>query len=294
MINNIGMKLILCMVLILLVKTVHSQPDTLALKKQVENIYTEKNHQDFWEFIYDRDQNMFQSDRIEAINLENLILVSYYFNKFGYPDFNVLGDKSKIINLVWVHNKYYEIKKITYPIILQGYLKKGITEFNLREYYLRILYKRYFDDHGNMTKPLSQIYKELAPNLSSQIDVREILKIYSSNEKYFSQEKKITGMWKSEDLVYNGFLKGDLYSHSISGGRVTIYKMPDGKYFFESLYPWQSVDPEELKPANDSNTVFQFANAQSLKYYQITKDGDLVYKDEAGLVLETFHPEKQR
>jgi len=287
------MKIILCIVSLFILQAGYSQPDTLSLKNQVDKIFTEKNHQDFWDFIYDRDQNMFTSDRIEEINIENLILVSYYFNKFGYPDFTVLGDKSKIINMVWVHNKYYEIKKLTYPIILQGYLKKAITEFNLREYYLRILYKRYYDDHGNMTKPLSQLYKELEPNLSNQIDIQKIIESYSKNEKYFNQRKQLIGTWKSEDLVYNGSLNGDPYSHNIPGGRVTIYVMPDGKYFFEPMLDGQSHDPIELKVIDESNMTFQFSQIQSSKSYQITKGGDLQYKDETGSVLNSYHPVKQ-
>lgn len=287
------MKLILCIVFLSLLKTGHSQPDTIALKSQVDNIYTEKSHKDFWDFIYDRDQNMFQSDRIEEINIENLILVSYYFNKFGYPDVSVLGDKSKIINMVWVHNKYYEIKKLTYPILLQGYLKKAISEFNLREYYLRILYQRYFDDHGHMTKPLSQIYKELEPNLSNQINVQKIVQTYVENEKYFGQKKVLIGTWKSEDLNYNGTLNGNPYSHNIPGNQVTVYQMPDGKYFFEPLFDGQSHDPIELKAINNSDLAFQFEQWQTPKYYQIAENGDLEFRDEKGLILLSYHPVEQ-
>src|SRR5678815_1900878 len=100
------MRIILLILVLFCFKLGVSQVDTLVLKKQVDEIETEKNHVDFWDFIFERDQNMFHSDHIEKINIENLVLVCYYLNKFGYPDVNILGDKARIINMVWVHNKY--------------------------------------------------------------------------------------------------------------------------------------------------------------------------------------------
>jgi len=266
-----------------------SQFDTMALKQQVNNIRTEKRHTDFWDFIYERDQNMFQSNKLEQMNMENLILVSYYFNKFGYPDIDILGDKAKIINMVWLHNKYSEVQKMTYPFILHGYLEKQISEYNLRDYFLRILYQSYFDDHGHMQKPLSQIYKELEPNLSSQIDVQSFVKYYMEKEKYFNQDKEILGTWQSSDVMYNGALNGSPYSHAIQGNKVTIYKMPDGKYFFEQLVDGQSIEPKELELIEGATRSFRFLTIQSLKYYQVTDEDDLLFMDENGHTISTFH-----
>jgi len=270
-----------------------SQFDTIALKQRVNEIHTEKNHTDFWDFIFERDQNMFHSDRIEVINFENLILVSHYLNKFGYPDIDVLGEKAKIINMVWLHNKYFQIKKLTYPIILQGYLKKAISEFNLRDYFLRILYQRYSDDHGHMTKPLSQIYKELEPNVSNYIDVQGFVDFYLEREKYFNLNKILIGKWKSEDIEYSGTLNENPFTRILPGAKVTIYQLPDGKYFFEPLYDQQSHDPIELKAVDDSKLNFQFEFYQTQNWYQIQENGDLEYKDVSGSVLNNYLPLKQ-
>jgi len=270
-------------------QAVWSQPDTLYIKAQVDDIYTEKNHRDFWESMFDRDQHMMNSPRIGQINIENLFLVSYYLNKFGYPDQEVLGEKATISRMVWVHNKYDEIKKITFPIILQGYLHKTISEFNLRDYYLRILYQRYFEDHGNWTKPLSQIYKELKPNLTNSISLSAVYQTYANLEKYFSQDKLSLGVWKSEDTPYHGELNGSPISYSLSGARVTIYQMPDGKYFFEALYENQSVEPQEIIPLDDLQLTFKFGKLQSGKVFRITMEGDLIYQDENGQKINVYH-----
>ena len=267
-----------------------AQFDTIALKQRVNEIHTEKNHTAFWDFIFERDQNMFQSDRIEVINFENLILVSHYLNKFGYPDIDVLGEKARIINMVWLHNKYFQIKKLSYPIILQGYLKKAISEFNLRDYFLRTLYQRSFDDHGHMTKPLSQIYKELEPKMSNYIDVQGLVDFYLERENYFNQDKILIGKWKSEEIEYSGTLNENLYSRILPGAKVTIYQLPDGNYFFEPLYDGQSHDPIELKAVDNSKLNFQFEIYKTRNWYQIEENGDLVYKDVSGLELNRFHP----
>ena len=264
-----------------------SQLDTLILKKMVDEIRTEKNHADFWEFIFERDQNMFQSEQLEEMNIENLVLVSYYLNKFGYPDVGILGDKAKIINMVWVHNKYADVKKLTYPIILQGYLKKEISEFNLRDYFLRILYQCYFDDHGHMTKPLNQIYKELEPNLTNQIDVQAFTKYFTEQERYFNEEKNVVGTWNSDDIQYEGTLNGSFYTHKIPGSKVVIFKMNDGKYFFQTLVTGQSIEPLELQ-MRDNN--FHLIQMPSGKFYTITQAGDLNYVDKNGAILNTYHP----
>lgn len=270
-----------------------SQVDTLALKKQIDQIGTEKNHIDFWDFVFERDQNMFQSDHLEKINIENLVLVSYYLNKFGYPDINILGDKAKILNMVWVHNKYDEVKKLTYPIILQGYLKKEISEFNLREYFLRILYQNYFHDHGHMTKSLSEIYRDIQPNLTGHINVYAFVQYYTEQEKYFSGDKITLGTWKSDDIQYTGTLNGNSFSHTLPGSRMTINKMPDGKYFFQILVSGQSIEPKELKLLNEESTSFQFSRFQNEGSYEITGNGDLLFRDEKGNITTTFHPVTQ-
>lgn len=257
-----------------------AQIDTILLKQRVNQINTERKHLDFWEYIFERDQNMFQSNKLEEMNIENLVLVSYYLNKFGYPDMELPGSKAKIINMVWVHNKYAEIKKQTYPIILQGYLKEEISEFNLRDYFLRILYQEYFDDHGHMTKPLNQILKELEPNVTRYIDVNSFIQYYLEKENYFKQNKSVLGTWKSEDIIYSATLNEKPYTKEIPGNTVTIFKMPDRKYYFQPLVSGQSIEPDELLSIDSLNTTFRIARKQSQKTYQIAINGDLLFRDE--------------
>ena len=74
--------------------SVWSQPDTIALKSQVDNIETEKNHVDFWDFIFERDQNMRNSPQIGQIDIENLILVSWSFTAIAVATQKISFSKS--------------------------------------------------------------------------------------------------------------------------------------------------------------------------------------------------------
>ena len=172
-------------------------------------------------------------------------------------------------------------------------MKKAITEFNLRDYFLRILYQRYFDDHDHMIKPLSQIYKELEPNVSNHIDVQGFVDFYLERENYFNQNKILIGKWKSDEIEYSGTLNENPFSRILPGAKVTIYHLPDGKYFFEPLYDGQSHDPIELKAVDNSKLNFQFEFYKTQNWYQIQENGDLEYKDVSGSVLNSYHPLKQ-
>jgi len=66
------MRIILLILVIFCFNLGVSQVDTLALKKQVDEIETGKNHVDFWDFIFERDQNMFSTKRTPHFNFLKL------------------------------------------------------------------------------------------------------------------------------------------------------------------------------------------------------------------------------
>jgi hypothetical protein len=101
------------------------------------------------------------------------------------------------------------------------------------------------------------------------------------------------GIWKSDDIQYAGTLNGSSYSRILPGSRISIYRMPDGKYFFQTLVEGQSIEPKELKSLDQKNSSFRFSQVQYEGSYQISVNGDLMFRDEKGNMTSTFHPVNQ-
>src|SRR5688572_15128897 len=108
------------MLIYILCGAVYAQLDTVKLKQQVPSTNEFHAHKRFWDFINQRDQDARRSPLIETLDEENLIMVCYYFNAFGYPDFRRLGDRANIINMVWIHNRYVDVDRLTASIIMEG------------------------------------------------------------------------------------------------------------------------------------------------------------------------------
>lgn len=174
----------------------YAQLDTTYLKNIVSNISTEKDHIDFWKFIEHRDQDLMRSTNKELIDKENLIMVSYYLNRFEYPDKNVLGAESSILNLVWLHTTSYEVKKLTFPILLQAYEAQFMSKEYLLKGFAQASYHRMYDDNDYLTKPLGTIFQELSFNVGDKIDVPLVVKKLEEFNAFLEQEKMIVGIGK--------------------------------------------------------------------------------------------------
>ena len=72
-----------------------------------------------------------------------------YLNKFGYPSEDIKA--SKAMPVIWIHNSYPKVKEVSFPLILAGYKKKQILEKDLRTYYIRNLYWKFFFNQENLT-----------------------------------------------------------------------------------------------------------------------------------------------
>ncbi|HZV71953.1 MAG TPA: hypothetical protein VFG10_20590 [Saprospiraceae bacterium] len=75
--------------------------DTVRLKLLIENLSDSKErHTRFWENIYELDQNKQNQQLTDSINERNLILTSFYVNKYGFPDPALCGKSGRIA--AWV------------------------------------------------------------------------------------------------------------------------------------------------------------------------------------------------
>lgn len=264
-----------------------AQLDTTSLKKRVTSINTAREHFEFWEYIHNRDQELRRSSAILQIDQENLIQVAYYLNLFGYPDPAIAGKKSSIINYVWIHNRSFELKKITFPIIHQAYLSQTINEKDLREYFLRVLYQRYFDDGGNYSRPLGTIFKELEVNLSGRINIPELMDMLVNYNKFIEEKKDTIGIWRSANYLDTFLVANKKIIKKIQGNTAMIYKSEDHKIYFMNVYKDSSYDPAELVEVNDKGT-YRNKERVTTDYYQITREGDLKYWDDEGRRVITY------
>jgi len=259
-------------------ETLFSQFDTLALKKEISDIHTERDHVEFWDYIHHRDQDMMSRSDKELIDQEDLILVSYYLNRFGYPDHKVLGPKSTILNMVWVHTTSEEVKKLTFPILLQAYQTGVITKDYLLIGFVQGTYHRFFDDNEYLSKPLGTIFEELGFNVSATIPVQDVISNLKKFNEFLTQPKKIIGNWKMPDITDTFFLKDKPFIKTLEGVKVSIYQSEPGNIYFTYVFKINSpYDPLELVVVDQKRQIFREKNKVTNWYYQISQTGDLEY-----------------
>ena len=258
---------------------IHSQVDTNKLKGLVPGNYDLIKHKEFWNYIYKRDQDMRNSPKIETIDEENLILVSYYFNHFGYPDNLRIGNKANIINMVWVHNRYTEIDKICAPILMEGYRQKAIKEELYREYYLRGLYQTKFDDDGYKSKSLESLYNELDIHAATKLPIELIVMKFQEFQNLESDTAQIIGTWLTPSYSDTNEINGKLMIAKTESIRVSIYQSSNQKLYLKYYYSDNFKEPTELERTQQNKNRFIEKNVSSERFYEINSKGNLIYNN---------------
>lgn len=244
-----------------------SQVDTTALKLEVDSIETFEDKRNYWIKIRQRDQS-FRGPKYSVINdLENLISVSYYLNKFGYPIRDIDCEESEIISMVWIHNNQPKVKRISFPILLHGFQAKEIKEGDLRSYYLRNLYSRKFNDQLYLDKSLSEIFKELELNIVPKIDINQILEAYNDSQNFLEENHEIIGQWQIKNSSWE---------------EVKIFKTNTGDYYLHNIYQDGSHYPQLLYQDQNYENLFR-VHLDSEYYYAIQESGKLTIRDREGV-----------
>ncbi len=237
-------------------------------------LYAQKQ---FWDFIDQRDQDSRRSPIIERMDEENLIMVCYYFNAFGYPDFRRLGERANIINMVWIHNRYVDVDRLTASIIMEGYAKGAISEEMYREYYLRSLYQRTFDDERNLSEPIDTLYKLLGLTMSSHIPVDSVLACMERNRQIEADTAIIIGTWSIKGLTDTVLFQGKQMIINQERIPIRIYQSSDQRFYLKQYFRDNSYDAREVigDPGHPNRYIEKGVNTG--RYYEIDKTGDLVY-----------------
>jgi hypothetical protein len=270
-----------------------AQVDTIAIAKRLEQLTDLESHKAFWSDIRHRDQEFRGHQAVEAIDELNLVTVSMYYNRFGIPRAADLGNHASIISTVWIHNRSTVVDAMTFPLVLGRFLSGELDEKTLREYQIRVLYHRKFDDNGHLTKPLPQLFMELKLNVSRHIDIAKLLTTFEEYHTFKSQTKILIGTWKTPDISRSYQLNDSPYDVTFTGDLVEIYRLDSGTYYYNALHSDTSYDPAELIPLDADLKRFKFNNRISDKFFDWSSGTELVLTDSTGTIHRTYNTVSQ-
>ena len=270
---------------------IQGQTDTLKLKQEIDNLADQTAIQNYLKKIYEEDQKYRGNKTIDSLDFEHLISISYFINKFGHPKYSTYGKVSRAPSLVWIHNKYQVIKKEAFPIILKGFLNREIKEFDLRDYYLRVLYNYISDNSDHKTIELPELFKLLKLNTGPNINIEKLIREKERLEALYNQPKNILGKWKQKSESSFLDFEGKPFEVVINFDPVQIYSTKNGQYFFHAHYSDNSHEPRELQVLE--NGKFKYMYQQTDKYFEINPEGDLLYISGEKTILKHYKKMKE-
>ena len=272
------MKISILLPFILLIGTkAVSQPDTMIYKKQIESLTDHASIQMYLDTIFKRDQHYRGNHDITLLDLENLISMSYFINRFGYPTNEEYGDASNVAWLIWIHNSYLGLRRLTFPIILNAFESGQISEALLRSYYLKHLYLERFEDDKINEIALPELFKLLELNTSDVISIEALISYMEERRKFNSQPKKEVLRWYGEELSKWATVNGERKWCTSRGSPVEIITLANCKIYFRKDNVDHSAEPYELMKIGEKK--FKFKNRETDRYFEIDADGNLLYRD---------------
>jgi len=255
-----------------------SQPDTMTYKRQIESLTDHASIQAYLDTIFKRDQTYRGDQAVTLYDLENLLSISYYVNAYGYPSLEAFGDASYAPRLIWIHNSFLSLNRLSFPLILKAFESEQISESDLRSYYLKNMYADRFDDDNIKDMPLPELYKLLDLNTSGTISILDLITVMEEKRKFNSLPKKEVLKWygaeKSNWVNENGERKW----WTTRGSPVEIITFENCKIYFRKVHIDNSYEPRELQKIGENK--FRFKDRQSDKFFEIDDDGNLLYRNE--------------
>lgn len=110
-------------------------------------------------FGYESDEYKTIKEKISRTDIENLIRVEYYLEKYGYPDADSIGGLAVVTPIfILQHSPSYEKRASYFDMIYQAYLDKDI-EADLLVIYLDGLHQLKFNEFLKIEGPYQPIEK---------------------------------------------------------------------------------------------------------------------------------------
>ncbi|MCB0535287.1 MAG: hypothetical protein KDD14_23975 [Saprospiraceae bacterium] len=243
--------------------------DTAQIKTQINSLKSGDAVQRALHKVIEEDQKFRGSQTNDSLDLLHLIWLSYFVQKFGYPDKKFFGNDAFASSIIWIHN-HRKLRIISFPIILKGFLSGQIREKDLRDYYLRTIYTYRFDDDGYLRMPLKELFEKLELNTSDSIPVEALLKTASEIYEFKNESRETIGVWKSDGRSKTYDHQGDKIEVEFEGERAEIFKLQNGKIYLSLSSSYGSKEPQELYRSRENQ--YRFRNLHTDTYYTINKE----------------------
>lgn len=252
-----------------------SQIDTTDINTKVNRLKTLEDHKAYLSEIYESDQSHRGKNTDDALDKLNLIKSCIYFNRFGHPSKEKIGRPAGALRIVWIHIKYPQVDKYTFPMIMEGYKAKEITEEDFREYYFNSIYSNEFSDKDHHTKPIGELLKKLKPNIKRPINISRVLELFKEEENFLKEKRNIIGMWQRETKYDTLPFNNDVIVNEIIYDPVQLFRDTNSDTYFYNLYSDGSGYPEKLTPSTKSkNRYYKYSEASGI-YLEVMGDGTL-------------------
>lgn len=256
---------------------VFAQIDSCLIYDIVENIKTEFDHKLFWDEINRVDQMCRGVNAIDSIDKINLLKSVMYFNKFGYPNPNLV-DKMYAIESVYTNNKFPQARRFCFPIIFKGYNLGYIDEHEYRNFFIRNIYRRIKSDDCYKTDSLEAIYKLLNVNFDTNINIHHLFNLYDIEEKFLKKHHKLFGKWGGNEISSSIVIDGKKITKKVNNIRVIIFQDEFENYYFRQLNIDGSHYPQKITLVDPKKMIFNILEDGG-EFLQIDKNGDLKFID---------------
>ena len=277
-----GLKLILAVLIIFGSSDLFAQKvDTLKLKEEVVNLKP-FNRKAFLKNIYEKDQNYRGKQANDSLDFQNLILISYFINEYGYPSKMEYGEYSITPKLVWIHNKYITIDRVTFSIIFNGYLEGEIREKELRGD-LKRLYHYKIDDENYKHIPIKELLEICEISFNKKILIEKIFEEKEKIDRLDQLEVKKETLWKVDDNYKSYNLNGENIEIEFKGQEIKIIEKAGGRFFFFFFNEDKSGELRELEKI--SPTRYKYKGQKTERYFEFYED-KILYKDDYQTIRE--------
>jgi len=269
----------------------YSQVNDSILTAKIDAIESQKDHVAFFRMLYRKDQNR-RGDKAEIENdLRNLILVSLYVNKYGYPDPDLQPD-GDIIPYIWIHNWIDKISFITFPIIERGLLKEAISPEDFRNYHLASLYRsRHIDNRFDNLSNL-ELLEELEVPRESTIDINEIIMAYEEYQNLKLSLVEPIGIWATKEKTRLLPFGDEFIEDIVESDFIEIRASEKDKlYMREFSKHWKEDIYTPLLKVKNSNNLY-VKNIGDICMYKICKNNDLHYTCNNHKAVKVYYPVK--
>lgn len=281
-------RLKICTLAILLFSFGHSHAqiiDTLRLKKEVESLIDYDSKLRFLTKIEAEDQAFRGKQTNDSLDLEHLISMAYFVNKFGYPTAKTFGEPACAAWLTWIHQKYRKIDLLSSSIIVKGFLAGELQPKDLKTYYFYQFYHYKFDDSLHLEMPMKVFFDSIGVDTKGPVSIEKIMEEVERNKEFDATKRVSLGTWKTppKEVIYN--LNGQPIKKVFNRSPVQIFTFRDRRIFFYQIFADDSFEPKELIKIGDKK--YKFKHQQTDKYFEIDEAGNLYYRN-ATTVFETY------